>query len=581
LIESLTLGSFKSFAAETTIALAPVTVLAGPNSSGKSSILQAVLLLSQSAASRPTQDPVELNGYLATLGTFSELAYRGGRGPVTVGCRISPIERLGVSSSRVAVFESAPIQLSAAQIQVSFGRIPGSSVGQSGVRVTELAIHAIGVEENIWGVRARRRRGPHPKVVFASDAVGGDPVLGNDFYRLALEGAWLDLAESHLRQDEPADRSIVGLELRGIVPSRIIYPFDRKARRLAALLRRTVVLNGPSPADIDELRQDKQLQGQFVGFWRSKEVVKITSQAPANLDEAIALAKSSRISARPLIRPLIAEHVARFRKRKNVPVAFERTALPAYLEEAAASITTTLSQTRHLGPLRAAPRLFHSLPTTGDPYSVGRNGEFTAAVLHRFARTRVVHHLDGERVTETLEAAVNRWLKRMGVHSGAHTEQFGKIGHLLTVDDESLPYSLDLTQVGVGVSQLLPVLVQLLIAPPRSTVVIEQPELHLHPAVQSKLADLLLACSRAGRQVICETHSEYLVSRLRILVARQEATYGPELRAYFVDRFDGASRVHEVAFGENAEIHDWPAGFFDQGTIDAAELIKSSVPRAR
>jgi predicted ATPase len=582
MIESVTLGSFKSFASDTTLVLAPVTVLAGPNSGGKSSILQAILLLSQSAASRPTQEPVELNGHLASLGTFGEVVHRGGKGPITMGCRVSPVERLGALSVRLAAtFESPPIPLSAAEIRVSFGAVPGIAAGQTGVRVTELAIKALSVESGEWGLQARRRRGPHPKVVFAGDAVGGDPVLGNADYRITVDGIWLDLSEGRGRHDEPADRAIVGLEMRGIVPSRIIYPFDRTARRLGAVLRRAVNLAGPQSADIGELRRDGQLRTQFVGFWKTRDVVTITARAALDLDDAITITQLIRGSSRQALRQLIAPYVARFRRRKNAPVAFERTPLPPYLEEAAAAITTTLSQTRHLGPLRAAPRLFHSLPTTGDPYSVGRNGEFTAAVLHRFAKSKVVHRVDGEEIKEHLDAAVNRWLKRMGVHAGARSEQYGKIGHLLTIEDESVPYLMDLTQVGVGVSQLLPVLVQLLIAPAKSTIVLEQPELHLHPAVQAKLADLLLACTRPGRQIVCETHSEYLVSRLRILVAKEEATYGSEVRAYFVDRFDGASRVREVEFGAGAEIRDWPPGFFDQGALDASELIKSSVPRAK
>ena len=58
---------------------------------------------------------------------------------------------------------------------------------------------------------------------------------------------------------------------------------------------------------------------------------------------------------------------------------------------------------------------------------------------------------------------------------------------------------LDLTSVGVGISQVVPVIVMCLLAPPGSLVLLEQPELHLHPALQQRLGDFLLACARAGR----------------------------------------------------------------------------------
>ncbi|WP_162528596.1 AAA family ATPase [Mycolicibacterium sp. CBMA 361] len=79
---------------------------------------------------------------------------------------------------------------------------------------------------------------------------------------------------------------------------------------------------------------------------------------------------------------------------------------------------------------------------------------------------------------------------------------------------------LDLTSVGTGVSQVLPVLVMCLQAPPGSLLLIEQPELHLNPAVQQKLADFLLAIAASGRQLLVETHSDYLITRLRLRTAK-------------------------------------------------------------
>ena len=64
------------------------------------------------------------------------------------------------------------------------------------------------------------------------------------------------------------------------------------------------------------------------------------------------------------------------------------------------------------------------------------------------------------------------------------------------------------------------VLVLCLASPPGSVLLLEQPELHLHPAVQSKIADLIAACALSGRQIIVETHSEHLINRLRLLVAQ-------------------------------------------------------------
>jgi predicted ATPase len=78
------------------------------------------------------------------------------------------------------------------------------------------------------------------------------------------------------------------------------------------------------------------------------------------------------------------------------------------------------------------------------------------------------------------------------------------------------------------------------------------------------------------RQIICETHSEYLVTRLRLLVAADRISYGEGLRVHFVERRDGASTVREVRFGKRGEVPDWPEGFFDQSAIDAADLVRAA-----
>jgi hypothetical protein len=428
-----------------------------------------------------------------------------------------------------------------------------------------------------WSISAIRRRGPHPSKAFSSESVGGDPVLGTDRYRLMLAGTWAgEQIESHLRPDEPADRPVAGVELRGVVPARVIYPFDRKARRLGSILRRGIMVGGLPPSDVYELQRDDELGHQFIGFWASKAVVAITGRPVSSLQDALGSAIALRPAHRSQIRGLIADHVGRYRRRADVPPSFERVSLPVHLEEAAAALTSTLNQVRHLGPLRDAPRPFHSISTSGDPYSVGRSGEFTAAVLHRFGKRSVAHHLDGHDYDEPLGTAVNRWLTSLGVHSGARTVEYGKIGHLLTVDDEAVPYYMDLTQVGVGVSQLLPVLVQVLVAPPGSVLVVEQPELHLHPRVQSRLADLFVSAAMNDRQIICETHSEYMVTRLRLLVAAERIAYGAVLRVHFVERREGASTVREVRFGRRGEVPEWPEGFFDQSAIDAADLVRAA-----
>lgn len=103
-------------------------------------------------------------------------------------------------------------------------------------------------------------------------------------------------------------------------------------------------------------------------------------------------------------------------------------------------------------------------------------------------------------------------MKSLGVGTKVVIEDQRKLGRSLRLQVDGV--SRDLTAIGVGARQLLPVVALVLGVPSRSVVLLEQPELHLHPAVQSRLADFLMF-AREDIRILVETHSEYLVSRLR------------------------------------------------------------------
>jgi predicted ATPase len=111
---------------------------------------------------------------------------------------------------------------------------------------------------------------------------------------------------------------------------------------------------------------------------------------------------------------------------------------------------------------------------------------------------------------------------------------------------------------------------------------IEQPELHLNPRVQQRLADFLLAVTASGRQLIVETHSEYLISRLRLRVAldttnRVQQTVG----LLFAERANGSTEYRQVETNEFGGLENWPANFFDQSAEEAQELLRAAVKKRR
>lgn len=131
-----------------------------------------------------------------------------------------------------------------------------------------------------------------------------------------------------------------------------------------------------------------------------------------------------------------------------------------------------------------------------------------------------------------------------------------------------------LRNVGFGVSQVLPIILQCIVAEPGSTIIIEQPELHLHPKTQSRLADFFLAMSLLGKQIIIETHSEYIIDKLRLRIVQASGdTLVDKIAIYFTEKKDGNSEFRRIHIDEYSVMEEWPEGFFEESMKIARDIL--------
>jgi predicted ATPase len=227
---------------------------------------------------------------------------------------------------------------------------------------------------------------------------------------------------------------------------------------------------------------------------------------------------------------------------------------------------------RYLEPLREVPKAFYTYASGGGinpQIPLGSRGEHLAQAL--YDKTPRVYplpdKLDNKKMISLIDA-VNKWLPFLDLEGQIEVVPQGRQGFYLTVGNHVLP------MLGTGISQILPVLTLCLTARRGDLVLLEQPELHLNPSIQQKLAEFLLAMSRVDRQIIVETHSEYFVTRLRLLQARDEKM-GQFIKLLFVEKTkDLGTSYREVATNTFGEIQEWPKGFFDQASNDLRELMK-------
>ena len=136
--------------------------------------------------------------------------------------------------------------------------------------------------------------------------------------------------------------------------------------------------------------------------------------------------------------------------------------------------------------------------------------------------------------------------------------------------------------VGFGVSQILPALVLCFYAPVGSTVILEQPEIHLHPLAQAGLADALIdAYQKRGVQIIIESHSEHLLRRIQRRIS-EETVSQDDVGMYFCSQDGGgASQIDKLELDKFGNISNWPENFFGDQFGEIAAMSEAGMKRRR
>ena len=195
---------------------------------------------------------------------------------------------------------------------------------------------------------------------------------------------------------------------------------------------------------------------------------------------------------------------------------------------------------------------------------------------------------DGEQTVETLLAyriveKVAQWLKQMDLVDSFKLQPVGESGTIYQCYIRSSPTATEvlLPDVGFGVSQILPVLADCAILPTGSTLLLEQPEIHLHPFAQAALADVLIdAIKSRNIQIIVESHSEHLLRRIQRRIA-EEAFAANDAALYFCHIEDGASQADELELDSYGYIKNWPKHFFGDEMEEVAKMTIAASERRK
>ncbi len=256
-----------------------------------------------------------------------------------------------------------------------------------------------------------------------------------------------------------------------------------------------------------------------------------------------------------------------------------------FVYELMLALEKRLQNIYYLGPLREPPQRYYRW--AGEkPESVGWRGERAIDAILAAHDKQI--KLRSQNQILSFEMIIFHWLKEMGLIESCELKQVAphRRDYEFLIKTVGKTDQINLTDVGFGVSQILPVLTQCFYAPQEATTIIEQPEVHLHPSAQAVLADVFIDAIQAqdekgnphNIQLLIESHSEHFLRRLQRRIAEQKI-HSLDTAIYFCEMTASGSILKALDIDDYGNIKNWPAKFFGDEVGDLTAMTEAAIQR--
>jgi len=494
-IHAISVKNFKSLKETGMLRLKPITLLVGPNSSGKTALLQTILVLKQTLESRNIKTPLVLRGKYVDLGSFKETVFGYNSEEdieisLGIGTTYNLEKALGVKESTYQGYSLVRVKV---YYDIKNDRLISKDMELSISDTMNLKINRekleISQKEQVINYKFRSRR----------------EVEKRNFLYIPRTSI-LDIETLNFMKEQLEDALEKALMKKSLLEREIEKEVEEKKRQ----------------AELERLQKEITSLREDLAFLDAKMSEDLDIKQARVVDFSLKALRRSSLRLQKLL----------------------------------------VEDTYYVGPLREYPQRYY-IASGERPRDVGLRGEHTVEVIYFDFRQKEARYVK-----------LKKWMKEMDLAYDVRLSPVTEGMYTILISDPKLKIGVSLANVGFGVSQLLPILVEGIYARKGSVLLMEQPEIHLHPRLQAALADFFIDMANEGKQVIVETHSEHIILRLQRRIAENKLS-NKDIAIYYFEPSEEGTKITPIEISEYGIIEKWPKGFFEEDLEESYSILEA------
>lgn len=551
-IENIKVINFKSFK-EFNFDFKKINVILGPNNSGKSNILKLLLLLKQTFTSS-LESPLILNGNIFNLGSFKNITYRFNTEDINIKYKILyPHELIHEKRKlkRLTLVEEGPNRLDF-EFQYNFDVLLNKIyLSKIQIRDSTKSINILDFQKDI---KLTINNQPAENYVNNFKKILGNIIKNLEsipkFEFISKKGFYKSLSNT-------AKNLKIHLDFPDISP---LFNFFINILQKLKNEDLKISINFENKFPVLDFNIDLY----FTIFEEFKEFVyRLNSKAfTRNLSRYI---KSNNIEKITKFFKDLYDFYNNLRDVDNFLLEFYMK-----LDDYQTDFLNYFENLYYIGPLRKVPQRYYSV-IGESAKDVGFKGEFTPHVLKKLLE---------KTYSKDFIEKIKYWLNQFEMAKETDIKSYEEITELISIicKEYFSGVKVNISDMGFGTSQVLPIIIEGYIIEENSVLIIEQPEIHLHPKAQAILGDLFINIAKENKILIIETHSEHLIQRIQRRIAENEISNN-DVIFYYVTMGKEGSILKKLEIDEDGYIKEIPEGFFDEDFKEAYEHIKTIIKK--